>query len=248
MKRITGLFITLFLCHISLATASGIPVYDASGYTQLLAQLNQMSKDYQKQVEQLEQSIRQADALTGTRNMGSLENSQIEEDLRRYLPNTWKETLDMMHAGNLGTSAQETKSIYGNLLNTYQPMAGSDIMTSDPTGPVSRSLDLKNQTTFAAMAAGEQSFNNASQKTQTYERLLEELNHTADLKASVDLQSRIAVENGMVLNELIRLQSIEIGQKSAESTSFLSSAARASTSNTFNPEALTNIFTKKEEE
>lgn len=247
MKKLY-IFLTILLTGSSSASyASGIPVYDASGYTQMIAQLNQMSKNYQKQVEQLEESIRQTSAMTGTRNMGSLANSGVEEDLRRYLPNTWKETLNMMNANNLGASALGTRSIYSDLLNTYKPMSGASIMTSEPNGITSKSFDLQNQTTFAAMAAGEQSYNNTAHQTKTYEHLLDELNKTTDLKSSIDLQSRISAENGIVLNELVRLKSIEIGQRSAESTSSLTSTARASTANKFIPDATENIFTNPEE-
>lgn len=51
------------------------------------------------------------------------------------------------------------------------------------------------------MAASEQAYNRISNRINTYENMLDELNNTTDLKASVDLQARIA-ENGMILNEL----------------------------------------------
>ena len=54
------------------------------------------------------------------------------------------------------------------------------------------------------MAASEQAYNNIAARIQTYETLLNELNNTTDLKASVDLQARISAENGMILTELMR--------------------------------------------
>jgi hypothetical protein len=64
--------------------AQGIPVYDASGYTQLIAQLDAMADDYANQIDQLEEAVRQADAITGTRNMGDVANGVFEQQLRQY--------------------------------------------------------------------------------------------------------------------------------------------------------------------
>ena len=56
MKRITlsYLIILLFIYISPAAHAQGIPVYDASSFTQMVTQLESMSKDYQKQMEQLD--------------------------------------------------------------------------------------------------------------------------------------------------------------------------------------------------
>ena len=87
------LFITLIAWVPSQAQAQGIPVYDASSFAQLVTQLDQMAKEYQKQLEQLDEAIKQTDALTGSRNMGDVANGALEQQLRQYLPNTWADTM-----------------------------------------------------------------------------------------------------------------------------------------------------------
>ena len=57
MKKIWILPLIYLLIPTS-TFASGIPVYDASGFAQMVTQLDQMSKDYQKQLEQLEQAVK----------------------------------------------------------------------------------------------------------------------------------------------------------------------------------------------
>ena len=52
------------------AKAQGIPVYDASSFAQLIAQIDAMADDYQKQLEQLDEAVRQSNAMTGSRNIG----------------------------------------------------------------------------------------------------------------------------------------------------------------------------------
>lgn len=240
--------LTLLLC-LSLnspAFAGGIPVYDASTFTQMVTQLNQMSKDYQKQLEQLEQAVKQANAMTGTRNMGSLANGAAQSDLRRYLPNTWEETMHMMSAGGLGATATGTQGIYSNLLSTYKPLAGADLMISDPSGTVSKAFDRRSNTTYAAMATAEQTYNSAETRIGTYEDMLGELNNTTDVKASVDLGSRISAENGLLMSDLLRLNAIQMQQKSAEDNQSLVSTARASAANKYDATKAATIFKKEE--
>lgn len=236
----------LCLSLTSPAFAGGIPVYDASTFTQMVTQLNQMSKDYQKQLEQLEQAVKQANAITGTRDMGSLANGAAQSDLRRYLPNTWEETMHMMSAGGLGTTATGTQGIYSNLLSAYKPLSGSSLMASDPSGTMSKAFDRRSNTTYAAMATAEQSYNSVEGHIGTYEDMLGELNNTTDLKASVDLQSRISAENGLIMSDLLRLNAVQMQQKSAEDNQSLVGAARASASNKYDASKAANIF--KEEE
>lgn len=226
--------------------AQGIPVYDAAGYGQIVSQLNQMSKDYQKQLEQLDQAIRQANAVTGTRNMGALANSAVESGLRRYLPNTWQDTLQIMEAANLSNSALGTQSLYGTLYKTYSPMTGAELITQDPTGPIAQAIDRRTRTAYGAMAASEQAYNNAADRLDTYETLLREIDKTEDLKASVDLQARIAAENGMSLNELMRLQAIQIQQKAADDNALLTDDRRASAANRFDAAKAALAFTLQE--
>jgi|GEM_PF-2842808 len=88
------------LLGISCKIFAQYPVYDAASYSQLASQLNQMANEYQKQLEQLNQAIKQTQASTGTRGMGSLANSPLEQELRRYLPNSWQQTMSMIGAAS----------------------------------------------------------------------------------------------------------------------------------------------------
>ena len=248
MKRIalSYLVISLFICVPSASRAQGIPVYDASSFGQMVTQLESMSKDYQKQLEQLDQAIKQANAITGPRNMGSLNNSSLESELRRYLPTTWEQTMHMMGAQGLGSAGIGTQNVYNALTTTFQPLPGSEFLPSDPTGPIAQALDRRNNTTYAAMAASESAYNNISTRIDSYENMLEELNNTTDLKASVDLQARIAAENGMILNELIRLQAMQIQQKAASDNETLTTYRRATAAHKYDAAKASDAFKPQE--
>ena len=65
--------------------------------------------------------------------------------------------------------------------------------------------------------------------------MLSELNNSDDLKTSVDLQARIAAENGIALNELMRLNAIRIQQDASIDNETLMNSRRASSFNVYDP-------------
>lgn len=217
------------------AKAQGIPVYDASSFAQLIAQVDAMADDYQKQLEQLEEAVRQSNAITGSRNMGDVANGLLEQQLREYLPNTWQDTMNIINSGNIPTGALGTQSIYNDLYNDYSPLSGADLMPSDPTSNVAKAIDRRTGTTYAALSASEQAYNNVPVRMQTYNTLLNELNNSDDLKTSVDLQARISAENGVALNELMRLNAIRIQQDASIDNETLMNSRRASSFNVYDP-------------
>lgn len=245
----TTLVISAFALLFTLpapAHAQGIPVYDAAGYAQMLSELEKMTQDYQKQIEQLSEAVKQTNALTGTRGMGTLANGSLEADLRRYLPNTWQETMNMMGASNLSGSGLGTQGTFSDLYSAYEPLKGSDAIATDPSGATAKALDRRTGTTFAAMAAGEQAFNSIPRRMETYETLLTELDNSQDLKGSIDLLARISAENGFILNEMMRLNAIQIQQRAAKDNQELNSYKRSHTANQYNPDTATNAFTLEE--
>ncbi len=217
------------------AKAQGIPVYDASSFAQLIAQIDAMADDYQKQLEQLDEAVRQSNAMTGSRNMGDVANGLLEQQLREYLPNTWQDTMNIINSGNVPNGALGTQSIYNDLYNDFSPLSGADLMPSDPTSNVAKAIDRRTGTTYAALSASEQAYNNVPVRMQTYNTLLSELNNSDDLKTSVDLQARIAAENGVALNELMRLNAIRIQQDASIDNETLMNSRRASSFNVYDP-------------
>ena len=206
--------------------AQGIPVYDATSFAQFSTTINEMAKDYQKQIEQLE-------AMSGARNAGMLSNGAFEQQLKQYLPNTWEDTMDMINAGTLPSGAYATQGIFSDLYNEYNPITGEQTYITDPSGYNAKALDRITGTTMAAMAASEQIFNQTEQRNQIYQNLLSELNNSPDMKNSVDLQARIMAENGMAINELMRQNAIQMQQKAANDNKDLMNIKRAAEQNKY---------------
>lgn len=234
MKKLCSIALLTILGFTAIeAKAQGIPVYDASSFAQLITQLDKMAEDYQNQLEQLDEALKQTEAITGTRNAGDLVNGVLEQQLREYLPNTWQDTMNIINATGLPSGALGTQGIYNDLYTTYNPIPGAEFIESDPSGPVAQSLDRRTGTTYAAMAASEQAYNNINERIQIYEQLLTELNNSQDLKASADLQARISAENGMIMSELLRLNAIQMQQKASEDNEVLTDYRRSAVANQY---------------
>jgi len=208
-------------------------VYDPTNHAELVTQFNQMVKQYEAQLQHLQQAVQQTGALTGTRNMGSIANGPAEAALRQFLPSDWQNTMKMNSASGLNSTGAQTQNLYNGYYNTYQPVTGASAITRDPSGPISQSIDRKTQTTYASMAASEQSYNSIAPRTTTYETLLQQVDTTTDLKSSVDLQSRIAAENGLTMNELLRMNTVQVQQKAAEDNQQLTAFSQSSNVNRY---------------
>ncbi len=206
--------------------ANGIPVFDATSVAQAIAQIEQMAKDYELQLEQIDQALANYNAITGGRDLGTLRNSTAEQDLRRALPPELQELIGLNNATSLGAAGLETQSIYNDILTTYDPVTGADLIPSDPGGSVAGAHDRHANTTYAAMAASESAYNNAANRLASYEEMLQKLNTTTDLKESVDLLARITAENGILLNEVMRMQSLQMQLQSTQSGKSLTDIKR----------------------
>ena len=123
MKKLCSIALLTILGFTAIeAKAQGIPVYDASSFAQLVTQLDKMAEDYQNQLEQLDEALKQTEAITGTRNAGDLVNGVLEQQLREYLPNTWQDTMNIINATGLPSGALGTQGIYNDLYTTYNPI------------------------------------------------------------------------------------------------------------------------------
>lgn len=240
MKTITSLAALMTgasaLCSIANAQ---IPVTDAASIAndnltraldivEQARQYAQMVQDFENQISQLTNLEDQLDAMTGTRGMGSLLNGVTEQGLRRYIPEDMNALLDLSSAA--GGNTADAKAVFDALQADYGHV---DPLIIDPTGgPVSLSADRRTRTTFAAMATAEGAYNQIRARTEAIEDMLTELDATTDVKASTDLQARIAAESALIENERLRLQSVQLQQTAATENEELVRQSQASRMNT----------------
>lgn len=208
-------FVALIAMTSALATgataayAQGIPVYDNTQNINQLKEIANMVEQLERMQQQIERQTEMRDAMSGSRNMGDLLNGSIERDMRRYTPDR---LADLIAGQNMSSGAQNT---YSRLSSEYKPLDSSEYDPNGTNHPTAKAYERQVQTTFAAMSASEGAYNNAAKRTENYETMLVELNNTADIKAAIDLQTRTNIENGIVLNELTKLISLQVQQDAA---------------------------------
>ena len=207
---------TVLIMACPVAThASGWPVIDVANLVENLRQFAQMELTYARQLEELQRAAEQVEAMTGHSGMGALLNSPLYRDARRYTPVSWQDTLRILDAGGLPGSAADTRAIYEGVAEDYRVGSGAEIDRRDEASPNAIAHERRRDTAYASMAIAERAFDEANTRTVNYEALMARIESTENAKAIADLSTRVEVENGLSLNELVRLQTIRLQQQAA---------------------------------
>jgi type IV secretion system protein VirB5 len=144
-----------------------------------------------KQYEQMVQSIThlksQVDAMTGPRGLGQILNNPA---LRAYLPDQWASIYDQVKYGNLQGLSGKAAAIYS--AEGFDPNA---------TNGRRRQLDVL----AANKAITMQAYDATLARVNNINDLMKQANATGDVKATADLQNRMAAENAMIQAEQNRL-------------------------------------------
>lgn len=225
VTAISAMLTIAALVSPSQAHATGIPVVDISAIANQLIDLGysveEIDKLYtqiQNQVEQIQKAQQQIEAVTGARNLGDLLNSSAYRDSRQYLPEELtdaatfgRDAANSRYSGLAGAikAARDAK----RLANSENYGNGGNIDESDPSYQLheNRALDIEQQSQFARA-----SYAKATSRNGEYQTLIDQINQTNDLKASLDLNSRIAGETLLQMNEIARLLALQ--QEQAAST------------------------------
>jgi type IV secretion system protein VirB5 len=198
------------------AQAQGIPVIDTQTLIQAtiqaeraLQQIDQLSKQYAKQIEQLSVAIEQRDALLGARGAGALLNGAAERDARRGVPATLEELLRLAEGGRVPT-LEELRRLMDARERELELAPMERIGRRDAPDRSARSYERQRRGVMANLAVSEKAYGDAAQRVVVYEQLMSAIERTPDLKASTDLVSRLLAENGLTMNELVRLQALSV--------------------------------------
>lgn len=209
-----------FLLSSTQAMAGGIPTFDAAGNVQALitavesvAQTKQQLEEIKNQVdqfkkldEQLSQQIDQFRAITGSYDIGRLLNSDEYKAARRYVPQEWDETIDLIeglyNGGGLESLQAYAQSAQSDDINYTVDDLYQDTQTRDAQLYVKES-----NAAVAQLSVGKSTFSRSRQSIEDMEVLTGNIDSATDLKAALDLQNRIQAQKGILMAELIRLQS-----------------------------------------
>jgi type IV secretion system protein VirB5 len=188
-------------------------VIDVGAIAQLVQQVQQLEQEIQLAQRQLAQAQQAYAAITGGRGMELLLNGIV----RNYLPATWEQLLAAANGGG---------GLYGALGADVAATIRRNTILLD-TGNYSQvELDLlKARRSSVALkeALARQELQNVSARFDSIQTLINAIPRATDEKAILDLQARIAAEQGMLQNESSKLHVL---QEAAQSQA-LTAQARA---------------------
>ena len=193
------------------ASAQGIPVIDTSQIAQVVAQLRQQLKDYEEQVKQLATMKEQLDnmrsrleAITGPKGISQLLNGAADKLVREAAPDFASIADAAISGSGIGGNADGMKALIDELRTRFDL---SDLTTFDGSDvPADRAIASLAGSGMAAVATADDSYKRANAAMDRVTTLIDRIDAAADLKASVDTNTRVQAEVAVLLAELIRVQ------------------------------------------
>lgn len=174
--------------------AAGIPVIDVANLQQTIAQYMNMIQQLKNLESQLTQAKQQYESITGSRGMGNLARTA-----ESVIPTDWRGTLAQMQGGQIGQLANQIVQEATTLQNPYYEAVD---------GSVRQSLDGSLRDAANAQARNATVFDHTRERQNRLNTLANAINGASDLKGITDLIARAQTEQGMLINELLRLQSM----------------------------------------
>ena len=206
------------------AHTSGIPTFDGANVSQALAQLIQMKLTHgveegqldklgervreaiktvtalRRQIDQLE---RQYESLTGSRGMGGLLNGTTEKKARRIADTLGDINATLFETGLPGSNPLTAQIT--NLRDTYQIPNAADLFDQTHVPAKVAAHNFASASTSTAIVLSEDAFTRANTSVARVESLLASVDATPDLKASVDINTRMMAELAFMIADRTRL-------------------------------------------
>ena len=214
MKRAAGarmlaaIFGAALMASTAPASAQGVPVFDASNIAQAIEQVRQG-------VEMIERAQQQINALTGARGMSLLMNSAADIAARgaaEDFPGLMEGAISGREI--LGNTTRIVASI--NRIKANFDLAGLSTFASSDLAQY-RSLTTLGGASLAAMATGEDSYARANEAMTRVNTLIPQIDANTDVKAAIDFNTRVQIEQTQVMNELLRVLSAQANAQGAQS-------------------------------
>jgi P-type DNA transfer protein VirB5 len=175
-------------------------VVDVGAIAQLVQQLATMREELETARDQLNEARRQYEAITGHRGMERL----LEDTVRNYLPPDWAELEAAVRnaSGNYGALAAEIQAA----IDASAVLSAEQVAALSPEERAQ--LQASRQSAAMLQATARQALRATSARFATIQQLVDAIPTAEDQKAILDLQARIAAEEGMLTNEQTKLNSI----------------------------------------
>lgn len=179
------------------AARAQFAVIDVASVTQLISEVQTLEQQLATARSQLSQAQAEFQSITGGRGMEQL----LAATPRNYLPGDWSALAGLAHAG--GTSGALGVEV-GAALRAESILTTAQLARFAPAA-ISQ-LQSQRESTALLQALTHQALANSSGRFASLQQLISAIAQAGDQKAALDLQARIAAENGMLQNESTKLQ------------------------------------------
>jgi type IV secretion system protein VirB5 len=178
--------------------AGAMAVVDVRAIAQLRQQLSTMSQQLSTARNQLSQAQQAFQSMTGERGMEQL----LAGTVRNYLPADWAQLDAAIRQGGStyqALAADVQAAMQGNAVLSDQQIALMSPVEREQIEAARRSAAMLQVTARQALSA-------TSDRFAAIQQLIDAIPRAQDPKAIMDLQARIAAEQGMLANEQTKLQ------------------------------------------
>ena len=186
-------------------------VVDAPAIVQLIQEVQTMSQELATARAQLQSAQQTLQAMTGDRGMGGL----LSGTQRNYLPSNWTQLTSALQGrsagGYAGLSSDLQSAMTANAVLSPQRLA-----TLSPADQ--QQILAARQWNAMQQALSHEALANASSRFAAIQSLIAAIPTAGDQKASLDLQTRISAELGMLQNEQTKLLVLSQATQAQESS------------------------------
>lgn len=195
--RTTALAGVLSFAAMTGASAQGVPTEDLRSIANAIQQLDQMKQDYENQLQQLA-------AMTGGRGISDIINSVTDQETREAAESLSSIMDGAIGGSNIGGNSSVLTDRITDLKETFALPNLDTFLNSDL--PQDRAIATQAGAGMVAMATAEDTYGRANAAMGRVNTLIDRIDSNADMKASVDFNSRMLAEVAVLLNENLRVQ------------------------------------------
>jgi type IV secretion system protein VirB5 len=175
-------------------------VVDIGAIAQLVQQVATMEQQLSTAKDQLTQAHDQFDSMTGARGMDGL----LSGVTRNYLPANWSQ-LEGALRGAAGAYGALNASLNA-MIEANAVLTSADVARLSPTERAH--LEAARRSAALLQATSREALATTSQRFASIQSLISAISGAHDQKAILDLQARIAAEQGMLQNEQTKLDTL----------------------------------------
>lgn len=198
LKFVAGILVAIVGLFGGRTAQAQFAVIDVGAITQLVLEVEQLEQQLAVARDHLEQAHAAYEAITGGRGMELL----LAGSVRNYLPEDWAQ---------LATALNGAQGAYGALARDINATVDRNAVLTEAalqnlSVPEREALDARRRSTALTEALARSALANTSERFASIQQLINAIPTATDEKAILDLQARIAAEQGMLTNESTKLQ------------------------------------------